>query len=96
MDPIEFEFSKFLEMRKARKKPPTPHAIELLKETLSELAGNDQALAIAIIKRSTRNSWLDFYPLSKKDDKQGFTKNATERDRAKDSRNSGARDILEL
>lgn len=56
-------FEKYLEMRKEKKKIPTEYAIDLIKKEVWKLAGKDESLAIAILNQSTKNNWIDVYPL---------------------------------
>lgn len=53
----------FLEMRKLKKSPMTPKALELLIQKLKKLAGDDIALSIAILEQSIQNSWTGVYEL---------------------------------
>jgi hypothetical protein len=72
---LELCFDKFIEMRKKIKKPPTPHAIDLLKEKIKTLSNGNETLAIEIINQSILNSWQDLFPLRETNKKSNTTEN---------------------
>ena len=53
----------YLEMRKAKQKPATARALKSVFRELDKLSRGDDALRIAILEQSTRNSWTDVYAL---------------------------------
>lgn len=60
----------YIEMRKARKKPPTPRAVELLVKELDRLRAAGQDIA-AVLDQSTVNSWTDVYPVKDRRQSRG-------------------------
>ena len=60
-DELREEWDGFLKMRKAKNKPMTERAQNMLYKKLMELAGGDIALAGKILDESTRNGWTDVY-----------------------------------
>lgn len=60
---LELTFDAFLEMRKKIKKPPTEHAIKLLKEDLEKLSKGNEQMKIAILEQSIKNSYQGVFPL---------------------------------
>lgn len=72
---LELCFDKFIEMRKKIKKPPTSHAIDLLKEKIKTLSNGNETLAIEIINQSILNSWQDLFPLRETNKKSNTTEN---------------------
>ena len=61
-DVLKTALIEFLAMRKKLKKTCTPHALQLIIKRLYKLAA-DPAERVDIVQQSTRNSWLDVYPL---------------------------------
>jgi len=53
----------FLEMRQRQRKPPTERAQKLIIETLDQL--RSQYDPAELLDQSTRNCWLDVYPLKR-------------------------------
>lgn len=61
-DVLKTALIEFLAMRKKLKKTCTPHALQLIIKRLYKLS-DDPAERVDIVQQSTRNSWLDVYPL---------------------------------
>lgn len=62
---LQQAFDEFLNMRKAKKKSPTPYALSLLKKKLYKLSDNNIEAAIAILDQSTVNNWTDLYEVKR-------------------------------
>ena len=56
------ELREFVRMRKEIKKPPTPHALELVIKDLRKMS-EDKSVQILILQQSIQNSWLGLYQL---------------------------------
>lgn len=70
-DDIKGVLVEFIKMRKLIKKPLTNRALKNIISKLKKLAGEDVALAGAILDQSITNSWQDIYPLKDLNKKVG-------------------------
>ena len=70
-DDIKGVLVEFIKMRKLIKKPLTNRALKNIISKLKKLAGEDVALAGAILDQSITNSWQDIYPLKDLNKKAG-------------------------
>ena len=52
----------YLDMRAKKRKPPTPHAVDLLLRQLSKMRDAGQNIA-AVLDKSTVNGWTDVYEI---------------------------------
>lgn len=64
--PLSEAFKDFREMRVKKRAPLTERATSMIHTELTKLAGDNIELKIAILNQSTRNSWLDVFPLKEK------------------------------
>ena len=77
-DELRKPWDGFSQMRKAKHKPMTARAEQMIYKKLMELAGGDIALAGLILDESTRNGWTDVYALKGERPKQKvFTSDAS-------------------
>lgn len=70
-DDIKGVLVEFIKMRKLIKKPLTNRALKNIISKLKKLAGEDVALAGAILDQSITNSWQDIYSLKDLNKKAG-------------------------
>jgi len=61
--PLDDAIHSYIEYRGDIKKPMTDHAIKLLLNKLSALAGDDNAMKIKILNESIVNGWQGIFPL---------------------------------
>ena len=90
LPPLERAFNEFVKMRKAKKKEPTPRAIELIKNKLRDMSNNNEEIAIALLNQSIVNNWIDIYPLKTTDT------NANNQQPTSKTRNNAANNLLDL
>lgn len=67
-------FLDFMKMRKSIKKPMTDRAITRAMNSLQNLSGGDNDLAIRILEQSIFHCWQDVYELKEDNSKQSFGK----------------------
>lgn len=67
-------FLDFMKMRKSIKKPMTDRAITRAMNSLQNLSGGDNDLAIRILEQSIFHCWQDLYELKEDNRKQSFGK----------------------
>lgn len=56
----------YMDMRRAKHKPATERAMQSVLKELDVLCKGQDALRIAVLEQSTRNSWTDVYPVKGK------------------------------
>lgn len=54
------EWSGYLDMRRSIRKPPTPHAVELIVQQLAEMRSRNIDVA-SVLNQSTRNNWSGLF-----------------------------------
>lgn len=59
---LQNELREFVRMRKEIKKPPTPHALELILKQLRQMS-EDKSAQIMILQQSVKNCWQGLYEL---------------------------------
>jgi DNA replication protein DnaD len=69
LTPLEKATEDFKEYRKKMGKPMTERAVELLHSKLTKLAGNDEALKVAILEQSIFHGWQGVFALKEQQNK---------------------------
>lgn len=59
---LQNELREFVRMRKEIKKPPTPHALELILKQLRQMS-EDKSVQLMILQQSVKNCWQGLYEL---------------------------------
>lgn len=59
---LQNELREFVRMRKEIKKPPTPHALELILKQLRQMS-EDKSAQLMILQQSVKNCWQGLYEL---------------------------------